>query len=285
MEKAVSRFTSIAIVAAMFLSLGAACRQTEEPMAITAPSMATVGPPTPPIPTPIPPIFEAMRSLEPGWTSYTSANNVYDIALDYDGNLWATTSGGVVRWDPTDGTYIKYTAADGLAQNIVYSIAVASDGALWFGTRRGASRFDGRSWTTYTAEDGLAEDSVLSIAATPDGALWLGHGEVVSHFDGRAWTTHPIKTEHCTRWVEAGPEAGLCETAIVGVYSIAVASDGALWFGTQYGGVSRFDGARWTTYTTKDGLASNRVLSIAVAPDGALWFGTEGGVSRYLPPD
>jgi ligand-binding sensor domain-containing protein len=63
-----------------------------------------------------------------------------------------------------------------------------------------------------------------------------------------------------------------------------VASDGALWFGTR-GGVSRFDGGTWTTYTTDDGLADNYVTSIAVAPDGALWFGTFGGVSRYLPPD
>ena len=47
------------------------------------------------------------------------------------------------------------------------------------------------------------------------------------------------------------------------------------------GGVSRFDGETWTTYTIKDGLAYDDVWSIAVGPDGALWFGTEGGgVSR-----
>ena len=64
------------------------------------------------------------------------------------------------------------------------------------------------------------------------------------------------------------------------VRSIAVASDGALWFGTE-GGVSRFDGQTWTTYTAADGLADNNVTSIVVAPDGALWFGTEGAVSRF----
>lgn len=39
--------------------------------------------------------------------------------------------------------------------------------------------------------------------------------------------------------------------------------------------------ARWTTYTTADGLADNKVFSIAVDPDGALWLGTDGGVSRF----
>jgi ligand-binding sensor domain-containing protein len=39
---------------------------------------------------------------------------------------------------------------------------------------------------------------------------------------------------------------------------------------------------RWTTYTTEDGLASNKVHSIIVGPDGALWFGTiGGGVARF----
>jgi ligand-binding sensor domain-containing protein len=66
------------------------------------------------------------------------------------------------------------------------------------------------------------------------------------------------------------------------VRSVAVASDGALWFGTwDFGGTSRFDGQTWTSF-----LAGRDVLSIAAAPDGALWFGTTGeGVARYVPPD
>jgi streptogramin lyase len=66
------------------------------------------------------------------------------MAFDRDGNLWtASAGGGVVRWDPTDGTYTRYTVDDDLADNSVYSIAVAPDGALWFGTGKGVSRFDG----------------------------------------------------------------------------------------------------------------------------------------------
>ena len=65
--------------------------------------------------------------------------------------------------------------------------------------------------------------------------------------------------------------------------------DGDLWFGTFYGGVSRYDGQEWKNYTVEDGLASNRVLSIAQDRDGNLWFGTGdryhrdigSGVSRF----
>jgi ligand-binding sensor domain-containing protein len=61
-----------------------------------------------------------------------------------------------------------------------------------------------------------------------------------------------------------------------------VAADGVLWFGTR-GGVSRFDGETWTSYTTADGLVHDNVSVVEVAPDGAVWFGTEGGLTRYMP--
>jgi ligand-binding sensor domain-containing protein len=220
---------------------------------------------------------EAMRQLGPGWSSYTSANDVYDLTFDYDGNLWTVAVGSrIVKWNLTDGTYVEYTIADGLARKWIRSVAVASDGALWFGTDVGVARFDGETWTTYTTEDGLASQRgyrhrVTSIAVAHDGALWFGTwGGGVSRFDGETWTTYSV-------------EDGLASNRVL---SIAVAHDGALWFGTEggafsEGGASRFDGETWTTYTTEDGLGSNQVLAIAVAPDGALWFGSGVGPSRF----
>jgi len=88
-------------------------------------------------------------------------------------------------------------------------------------------------------------------------------------------------------WITYTTDDGLAHNR---VSAIAVAADGALWFGTGGGGVSRFDGQTlraepqdeaWTTYTTDDGLAGNFVHSIAVAPDETLWFGTFNGVSRF----
>ena len=35
------------------------------------------------------------------------------------------------------------------------------------------------------------------------------------------------------------------------------------------------------TFTTKDGLADDRVTAIAQDREGHLWFGTSGGASRY----
>jgi ligand-binding sensor domain-containing protein len=64
------------------------------------------------------------------------------------------------------------------------------------------------------------------------------------------------------------------------VQTTAVTADGTVWAGTTEG-VSRFDGASWTTY-----LPGDRAWEIAVAPDGALWFANDGaGLRSYVPAD
>ena len=69
-------------------------------------------------------------------------------------------------------------------------------------------------------------------------------------------------------------------------YSVVISSycdrKGNLWFGTQGGGVSRYDGKSFTNFTTDHGLTNNSVQSIFEDKSGNLWFGTlGGGVSRY----
>lgn len=53
-------------------------------------------------------------------------------------------------------------------------------------------------------------------------------------------------------------------------------STGYLWIGS-YGGVARYDGSRFTTFSSVDGLRSNTVQSLTEAPDGRLIVGTVGG--------
>ncbi|MFC1509120.1 two-component regulator propeller domain-containing protein, partial [Candidatus Omnitrophota bacterium] len=65
------------------------------------------------------------------------------------------------------------------------------------------------------------------------------------------------------------------------VRALDIDNNGVLWCGTL-GGVSSFDGATWTTFTEKDGLARNYVISCAVDNNNVKWFGTyESGVSSF----
>ncbi len=70
--------------------------------------------------------------------------------------------------------------------------------------------------------------------------------------------------------------------ALDAVNSAILDSRGQLWFATNGGGVSRFDGLVFTNYTTSQGLAGNTVRVILEDSKGILWFGTVGGgVSSY----
>lgn len=61
------------------------------------------------------------------------------------------------------------------------------------------------------------------------------------------------------------------------VGAITAAPDGSLWFGTEGGGVARYDGQNWVTYNTRNsGLGENLVRAIAVAGNDDVWFGHYG---------
>ena len=63
------------------------------------------------------------------------------------------------------------------------------------------------------------------------------------------------------------------------VWALALGPDGALWAGTDGGGLALLDkDGRWQTYSkasTNGGLPDNSVSAVALGPDGALWAGTD----------
>lgn len=349
-----SRRTLLPVVLLLLAGWAPACGPSTTPA--LAPTAA--GPIQTPPATSSPPPSPTRTVVPPSrWTTYTTAdglayNGVSAIAAAPDGALWFGTAGlepsswgplvstegaGVSRFEvdpgPAGGRWTHYGAADGLAGNTVRSIAVAADGTLWFGCEYGGiSQLDGETWTTYTMTAGptgqiwFLQNSVTSIVEDRDGALWFATQQGVYRFeasgeagggafderwticdlddtldvnvrviavapDGALWFgtaghgvfhPDPASPDPCTPETWTHYTRGTTAEELVDnqIYAIAVAPDGALWFGTG-AGVSRFDGRTWTPYTTADGLAGSSVWAIAVAPNGALWFGTDGGVSRF----
>ena len=65
------------------------------------------------------------------------------------------------------------------------------------------------------------------------------------------------------------------------IFTINVDKDGVRWFGTDSGGLSRYDGETWKTYMPKDGLSDEWVYDIDFDRNGTMWVGTWDGVSRF----
>ena len=76
-------------------------------------------------------------------------------------------------------------------------------------------------------------------------------------------------------FVTYGTNEGLPQSQVT---SITQDDEGYLWVGT-FGGLGRFNGKDFVTYSTKNGLLNNRISFLTVI-DNAIWVGHEGGVSR-----
>lgn len=120
--------------------------------------------------------------------------------------------------------------------------------------------------TNYTMEDGLPSDNVLCISADEMGNIWFGTQNGLTQYDGSTWeifntTTHP-EIPHNT------------------ITAVTATSNGHVWIGTDHG-ASEFDGQAWVTYTTSDGLGSNRINAILEASNGNIWFAEFNGVTMF----
>ncbi|MBI2505208.1 MAG: SpoIIE family protein phosphatase [Candidatus Latescibacteria bacterium] len=235
-------------------------------------------------------------------------NQVQSILGDREGRLWfGTGGGGVSRYDGK--SFKTFTIQDGLADSVVTTILEDREGQLWFGTNGGVSCYDGQQFTTFAKTDGLSTNDIMSSMEDREGGVWFGSWTGgVNRYAGNQF--HSFKTDESSQnWVNCITEdrRGNLWFGATGVRlydghqlkafnkqwqtvgAVLEDSKGNLWFGlgSRYspgyrgGGVVRYDGKEFRTFTVEDGLVLNNVTSILEDREGRLWFGTVQGVSRY----
>lgn len=223
---------------------------------------------------------------------------VFAIGVDSEGYKWfGTNAGGASRYK--DGKWKTYFPMHGLADYWIYSFVNDKDGNLWIGTWAGANFFNVKTgkFKTYVKE--LINEWVYGLSLDKDGRVWFGTEGGVSMYDGKRWRAWSHKDGlggSNAANLQASANTGLgtrsrhdLTTEMEGlptynpnyVFSIHAAPDGVIWAGTWGGGVGRFDGKKWTNFTSQDGLAGNIVYSMVQDDKGVFWFGTDKGVSRY----
>ncbi|MGH9802722.1 MAG: ligand-binding sensor domain-containing protein, partial [Blastocatellia bacterium] len=121
--------------------------------------------------------------------------------------------------------------------------------------------------TTWTTENGLPQNSINAIVQTRDGYLWLGTHGGLARFDGVKFTVF-----------ETGNTPELKSSRILSLFEDHA---GALWIGTQYGGLTRYANGTFKTFTTQDGFPDAFVTSIAEDGEGNLFCTTNKGIVRF----
>ncbi len=254
------------------------------------------------------------------WQNYTNSNEISgsDIIGNY---LWLATTGGVVRWNLTDSTYIKYTTVKGLADHNVKDVFVDDIGNIWFGTVEGVQKYDGAVWTTYnTVNSPLPNNTVYAIAQDTMGIMWFGTAYGIAAFDGastwqvytdlgggatnvdvrgigidsqnRIWTANNpdiygdpggVSVFNGSTWTRHDPN-----TSGIGQYflSLTVGGNDYVWAGSWTSGVYVYNGSVWNNYNSSGPLMGNQIECFAVEEDSVIWIANhsnsaDGGVSKF----
>jgi ligand-binding sensor domain-containing protein len=212
---------------------------------------------------------------------------VRGIAEDRSRNLWFATDAGVFRYDGT--SFERFDETDGLGSNEVWSLLIDNRGTVWCGTEAGVYRNDRKRHAAgrpaFTPFPLPAADLsrhpkaypaprlVNSIYQDQVGNIWFGtNGNGVFRYDG---TSSPDGQPHLTHFSE---KDGLCNDVVQCiVQDKSKEHKGEMWFGTRFGGMSRFNGAGFTNFTTKEGLSDNFIWTFLQDANGDLWIGSAGG--------
>ncbi|WP_316829045.1 two-component regulator propeller domain-containing protein [Pedobacter miscanthi] len=113
---------------------------------------------------------------------------------------------------------------------------------------------------------------VRTIRQDRKGNIWIASWEGIFKYEGKSFTNMTSKVSSAR------------------FFSVLEDKKGNFWFASVGSGVYSYNprlnegigqGKSFRNFTTKDGLASDRVTNIYEDKTGNIWFGTESGASRY----
>jgi ligand-binding sensor domain-containing protein len=243
------------------------------------------------------------------------SNGVFHVGK-VDGRIvLGTYGGGMSMLDPSTQQWDTYNIPEGLGDAFVYDVLKAKNGDLWIATWSGVNRVRGgdlkdrSKWELHTVEStqgGLPNDWVYGLAEGQRGEIWLGTEGGLARFDQGRWqnwnhakglgadyervkghiqyNTDPSKVSqhHAKQKQEMGLEKIDVAYNPNYIVSLTVDAQGAVWAGTWGGGLSRFDGQKWTQYTVTEGLPGNHVFMLYTDPKGQMWVGTNNGLAKMV---
>ncbi|HEX6718692.1 MAG TPA: hypothetical protein VF088_16415, partial [Pyrinomonadaceae bacterium] len=190
------------------------------------------------------------------WQSYKSTRAIEK----FNDSIFVATDGGLVEFGPTGNLLHHYTVLDGLPESDLLSLATFNS-KLFIGTRTsGLVAFDGSHFEGYRWTDRIPQ-SIDALLSDP-GRLLIGTraGGLIA-FDGSQFKEIKAGAEH-----QRLPEITFLSRSGV-----------RLFVGTFSDGIWIEDGARWSHYTTADGLLSNRIVGM-VADEENLFVASDFGL-------
>jgi ligand-binding sensor domain-containing protein len=206
---------------------------------------------------PLPSSYICDKALD---TCYEDWPDTRDLVIDREDRVWTAHSDGVRVLTETGekATWLLYTQAHGLPSDDVQALAVDQSGRVWAEARGNLAAFNGGAWTLVETLPGR---SVSALTADSAGQIWASTGQEIVKFDGNLQVQEVIPFDEAQKSI---------------LSHLAVDQAGQVWVGSLGGGLSLFDGTKWTAYPAPDKMLWDYIKRLKVDPQGNLWlaFGT-----------
>ena len=214
-------------------------------------------------------------------------NNCFAIYENQAGYLWFGGDNGLFRYDGQKFEKIK--TMTGLSEKSISAIAQDSQEQFLLGYWENDLKFseklyDGPLKLIYQQDEVFQTIFVENEKKDPFSRI----GAVIAGRNGEVWfhLAYHNSSDTARGFARWHPEEGLkfygVEDGLIDhrVSDLLLDRAGNLWVATR-GGLCRFDGSTFQTFTTEDGLLSNRIRCLFEDRRGHLWIGTDGGVVHY----
>lgn len=218
--------------------------------------------------TAIDPATRTARALPAGAPTFS---HVFALTVDGRGVLWVGHDGGMASLH--EGGWRDWTGWLPDGDRRVRAILEDRTGLFWIGTDH--SLLQARSSPLEIAppplpvqalsDQGLRSADVL--LEDREGHLWVGSSSSSSAEASLFRADGP-------QWIRMGAD----HLAHPMVNALIQDRSGGIWVGTGFanrGGASRWKGGIWTSWTTSDGLAGEKVRCVFEDRQRRLWFGSE----------
>ena len=200
---------------------------------------------------------------------------IMSILEDRNGNLWFGSMGfGVYRYDGKSFTFFPNSL--GLDDQQIQCIIETRKGELWMGTRGGGLwLYNGTDFTHHTFK-AVNDNHILDILEDRNGGFWLSAvGTGVRYYANDSFVTFTSSnSSHAFSTTQ--------DACFRNVFNMLQDNTGNIWFCGDGGGLCCLNGKSVKSYTTQNGLGSNRVTSAVEDKQGNIWLGTRGkGLYRF----
>ena len=238
-------------------------------------------------------------------------NNVRDLEIDSFGNLWGTSSQGLIS---IAGSSVEvYDQDDGFISNDMYNIEIDNNNTIWvvgegflssmnnnivrnYQRTNDTARFYGSNAGLLPLPSGdilhggvdlkileINEDTHTFSQLIP-GSKWINGIEANSKGDIYYSDAEEgiIKYENGKKVITYNNDNGFLFNEPLG---ILIDNKDWIWSSSGSAGVAFFDGIVWNYLNSDDGLLTNNVRNIAYDKDGNYYFAHRTGITRYRPKE